>query len=118
MSYEKNTWAKGDVITANKLNHMEDGIADGGVLIVNAIHDEQTETTTLDKTWQQIYDATYPMLIQTDPTNLDANKAFRYPEEVFVEDSVYKVAVGLIIYTTDSPDGYPVWEDGEQPDIH
>ena len=27
MSYEKQTWQTGDVITANKLNHMEDGIA-------------------------------------------------------------------------------------------
>lgn len=30
MSYEKQTWATGDTITAEKLNHMEDGIADGG----------------------------------------------------------------------------------------
>lgn len=30
MSYVKNTWAKGDIITAEKLNHMEDGIAGGG----------------------------------------------------------------------------------------
>lgn len=30
MSYEKQTWANGDVITATGLNHMEDGIADGG----------------------------------------------------------------------------------------
>jgi len=28
MSYEKNTWVTGDVITAEKLNHMEDGIDD------------------------------------------------------------------------------------------
>ncbi len=27
MSYEKQTWNKGDTITAEKLNHMEDGIA-------------------------------------------------------------------------------------------
>ena len=26
MSYEKNTWATGDILTAQKLNHMEDGI--------------------------------------------------------------------------------------------
>ena len=26
MSYEKQTWAMGDVITAERLNHMEDGI--------------------------------------------------------------------------------------------
>lgn len=36
MSYEKQTWQTGDVVTANKLNHMEDGIATGGgdVLVV------------------------------------------------------------------------------------
>lgn len=28
MAYEKQTWANGDVITAEKLNHMEDGIED------------------------------------------------------------------------------------------
>lgn len=29
MAYEKNTWVTGDVITAEKLNHAEDGIAAG-----------------------------------------------------------------------------------------
>ena len=28
MAYEKQTWAKGDIVTSAKLNHMEDGIAD------------------------------------------------------------------------------------------
>lgn len=30
MAYTKQTWATGDTVTATKLNHMEDGIADGG----------------------------------------------------------------------------------------
>lgn len=30
MAYEKQTWETGDVITAEKLNHMESGIEDGG----------------------------------------------------------------------------------------
>ena len=30
MAYEKQTWACGEVITADKLNHMEDGIANAG----------------------------------------------------------------------------------------
>ena len=34
MSYTKQTWANGDVITAEKLNHMEDGIA-GGVFTIH-----------------------------------------------------------------------------------
>ena len=29
MSYEKQTWQTGDIIAADKLNHMEDGIAGG-----------------------------------------------------------------------------------------
>ena len=33
MSYAKNNWANGDVITAEKMNHMEDGIADAVVSI-------------------------------------------------------------------------------------
>lgn len=28
MAYEKQTWACGDIVTAEKLNHMEDGIAE------------------------------------------------------------------------------------------
>lgn len=30
MAYEKQTWSCGETITADKLNHMEDGIADSG----------------------------------------------------------------------------------------
>lgn len=30
MSYEKHTWANGEIITADKLNHMEEGIEGGG----------------------------------------------------------------------------------------
>ena len=38
MSYTKQTWATGDIITADKMNHMEDGIADsggGGAFLIN-----------------------------------------------------------------------------------
>lgn len=56
MAYEKQTWAKGDVVTSAKLNHMEDGIATGGgVLVVNEV--VENETARLDHTWQEIHDA-------------------------------------------------------------
>lgn len=52
MSYIKQTWANGDVISAAKLNHMEDGIAGaGGVLYVG------TTDGHIDKTWQEVYNA-------------------------------------------------------------
>lgn len=52
MAYTKNTWNTGDIVSSQKLNHMEDGIADaGGVMVIN------NNDNTLDKTWQEIYDA-------------------------------------------------------------
>lgn len=51
MSYTKYTWVTGEVITADKLNHMEDGIAGGGSLIVTA------PQWALDKTWNEIVEA-------------------------------------------------------------
>lgn len=56
MSYEKQTWANGDVITADKLNHMEDGIAGGSSddnLFVVTISEEGTVASS-DKTWREI----------------------------------------------------------------
>ena len=51
MAYTKNTWQTGDVVTAEKLNNMENGIA-GASLVVNV-----DMTGTLDKTAKQIRDA-------------------------------------------------------------
>lgn len=55
MAYVKQTWQTGDTVTSAKLNHMEDGIAaaGGAALVVNC----DSETNTLDKTWQEIHDA-------------------------------------------------------------
>ena len=53
MAYEKQTWVTGEVITKEKLNHMEDGIADSGGVIVA----EEDSDAQLDKTWQEICDA-------------------------------------------------------------
>lgn len=52
MAYEKQTWAKGDVVTAAKLNHVEQGIADSGGLVV-----KQDAEGVLDKTFTEIWNA-------------------------------------------------------------
>ena len=66
MSYTPTTWATGDTITADKLNHMEDGIADatsgggGGsdLFIVNIEFDNlPPSSATLDKTQEEILQA-------------------------------------------------------------
>lgn len=43
MAYSKNTWATGDTITAEKLNHMENGIASS--LELHTVYDDETMET-------------------------------------------------------------------------
>lgn len=59
MAYEKHTWETGEVITAEKLNHMEDGV--GEVFIVNAElagnSSDGYTVDSLDKTYDKIVNA-------------------------------------------------------------
>ena len=58
MSYEKTTWINGDIITADKMNNIENGIASAGkVMICNASFSSSAQNYVLDKTVQEIYDA-------------------------------------------------------------
>jgi len=60
MAYTKTTWTNGDLITASKLNKMEQGIADGasgGVMVITETYDPEAETSTLSATWQEIKDS-------------------------------------------------------------
>lgn len=70
MSYVKQTWQTGDVVTSAKLNHMEDGIAagggsgGGGATIVHVALDSQG-SGSLDMTAGEILAAaqTGPMIL-------------------------------------------------------
>lgn len=55
MGYTKTTWETGDIITAAKLNNMENGIEGATPLIAGVTTEDQDKT--LDKTWQEIHDA-------------------------------------------------------------
>lgn len=120
MSYEKQTWQTGDVVTSAKLNHMEDGIAaGGGVFVVHAVYDEQIEKEVFDKTYAEVISAVqsglFPLII-----NADENYAsvYLFSAAFYDEDtSLYTVVIVsgdysdrsayTAKYTTDSADGYP-----------
>lgn len=59
MSYEKQTWEDGQVITADKLNHMEDGIADSGSadFLITFSGNTGDGDAAADKTWAEITEA-------------------------------------------------------------
>lgn len=56
MSYEPTNWKDGDLVTSAKLNKLEQGVAAGGGITFVEM-DSKSNTYTLNKTWQEIYDA-------------------------------------------------------------
>lgn len=59
MAYEPNTWAKGDIVTSAKLNHIEQGIscAGGSNELVATFTSSSASQFTSDKTLSEIIDA-------------------------------------------------------------
>lgn len=59
MSYEPTNWATGDIVTADKLNKLENGVvgsSSSGNLIATATKNDNNYYV-LDKTWKDIEDA-------------------------------------------------------------
>jgi len=111
MSYTKTTWRDGDVISADRLNNMEDGIANAApMVIVNRT--ENDGVVVLDKTWQEIYNAinnkipVYICYNWNDPNDYGVDM-----EEVrgaYYRDEAYTVS-SWENYSTDSSSGYPTY---------
>lgn len=121
MSYDKQTWQRGDVITANKLNHMEDGIATGGGVIEVHVAIEE-DVYTLDKTWNELKQSLASgNIILIHWIDDDAVSISMLTQCVYVIDEGY-LAVFLnatageaqptsTIYTANSAEDYPSYDD-------
>lgn len=67
MDYEPKEWECGDTITANDLNHIENGIADARETVVISFQEEEIPSSsefpngglkmTCNHSWQEIFDA-------------------------------------------------------------
>lgn len=92
MAYEPTSWSKGDVVTSDKLNKIERGIANaGGVMRVMSTENEAGTEAVLDKTWQEICD-------------VFANGGYAYVCDIYEEDGTDEIecAVGIIAYVISS----------------
>lgn len=116
MSYEKQTWAKGDIVTSAKLNHMEDGIADKSTqmgVLAFATADEN-DKLTLDRTWQEAVDSKVTRIVVDSEKDGVAMREYYIVLEV-IRDSgqdnyiiVTKDSRGsALIFKCHSPNGYP-----------
>ncbi len=71
MAYEPKEWACGEVVTADALNHIEQGIADAGggsvaPLIVSVSYNEAEDKFCMDKTFGEIrtaFESARPIIV-------------------------------------------------------
>ena len=104
MSYNKRTWANGNVVGAVDLNRIEQGIEDSrGLLVVNSVYNENDDSYTLDKAWQEIYDA-FPFVIEYHNENGAEGKVC--VSLVYSDDNGYYVE-GADRCRAYSPSDYP-----------
>lgn len=77
MSYEPTNWKSGDTVTSAKLNKMEQGIANaGGVFFVHSTVNEAGTGEVLDKTWQEIRDATATSVVMLERDGEDGHFSY------------------------------------------
>lgn len=121
MSYDKQTWVSGEVITATKLNHIEDGLENaggGGGLVINRTDDEDNSQLVLDKTFKEIKDALVagiPCIIIDDTYD---TKYYTMVTSAVADPDLnqYSVLDGTesrTSYLTNSENGYPSYYYGD-----
>lgn len=134
MAYTPTNWECGDVVTAEKLNKLEEAVENlslaiegggseplmvGMTIEADTPSAEQT-TYTLDKTWQEITDA-FPNAYLQFQSAVGITLTRRYPiMGVLNNESIYGVNVitdveksdfGRMTLSTTSADGYPTYVD-------
>lgn len=121
MAYEKTVWQNGDVITATKLNKMEDGIDSASIVFVVKCD----ESGVLDKTYQEIFDAAsngnvviglvVEKISVTDDDNGHEEVGITnlYLSDICAGRVVvfYPAKKAMVTFSASSPDEYPTLEE-------
>lgn len=124
MSYTKHTWIDGELVTAAKMNNIENGIEEassgGGPLVVHATPSD--DAITLDKTWQEIKDADAISVVFDD--TLANGRSFYFCSHAIVRfmpaggEKQYVVRVRdfdnaqIMDFIASSASGYPSYTEG------
>lgn len=107
MSYNPTTWNTGDIVTSEKLNKMEQGIANAGVLVCHVV--EENETTRLDHTWQEIVDAGFAVaIVPADAGQFETNPLAGYGESEGTKYCVFGTLVNSSKFDCENASDYPV----------
>ena len=124
MSYTKTTWVTGDIITADKLNNMENGINGSYPLLVTYTSDGDT-TTTLSCTYNQVKAALQagsrviaPVTIENDG---EVYYLFPFVKSIMESENLYAISFSDNVgygseFTAASPDAILSYHSGGGPE--
>lgn len=111
MAYTKQTWINGDIITAEKLNNIENGIVGGSSFVVTATDTENEGELVLDKTWNEINAALNSGMFVVIPYDDGELFTQHIIFETGLIDEMYGArAMSGVYFTTDLANGYPKGE--------
>lgn len=107
--YIPTVWSAGDTVTSAKLNQLENGLAavSNAMLVVNC------QDSTLDKTWNEIFNGNYYFVIaQYKVPNGSKEKTIQFITKVYNENNDYRIQCIYNnsitqVYSTENPDDYP-----------
>lgn len=108
MSYTPTNWKAGDIITSERLNKLENGVAGaggGGVLVVNFVEDG--ETMRLDKTAGELWAAIESSSILLKDV-FDGNYNYTALTTAALSDGTYGFTFSGDEYGAPSADSYPI----------
>lgn len=116
MAYVRHYWECNEVVTADQLNNLEQGVEEaleccgGGqteppFMLINA--EAEGTVTTLDATWQDIYDAMSagtPCFVSASAEN---DSSMLMVSRAYIDNGVYTVTIGGTNYTATTAGDYP-----------
>lgn len=121
MSYEPTVWKDGDLVTSAKLNKIEQGIASHDM--VEAIV-KDGNPPTFNKTWQEILDNNYTNVVTIIKNDDSSTREFLFITSLYINSETYYVEAAplmalqhAVVFSCNSPDGYPVYDEAGGGDL-
>lgn len=114
MSYEKQTWKTGDIITSEGLNHIEEGIDHNSFYFVNII--EENNVRRLDKTFAEIEEAALTKIIMFKQQYDEYHTSYDFLGSIGIEGNADTFVLRTLTDTSGSfycgqdKNNYPVYQ--------
>lgn len=109
MAYKKQTWTDGEIVSSEKLNHIEQGLNNvTNVMTVSINYDKDKENYFIPYPWNGLYEIfitnNTPIICKTTSDNGDS---FEYVTNITSSDTKYSVSTSEREFFTDTETGYP-----------